>query len=30
MPFFLSHPIPAEVVVDGGRVGLSRPRVESA
>ncbi len=26
MPFFLSHPIPAEVVVQAGRVALVRPR----
>jgi diaminopimelate decarboxylase len=30
MPFFLSHPIPAEVVVDGDRVSVSRTRVEPA
>jgi diaminopimelate decarboxylase len=30
MPLFLSHPIPAEVAVSGGRVGLLRPRIESA
>jgi diaminopimelate decarboxylase len=28
MPLFLSHPIPAEVVVRGGRMGLIRPRQE--
>ena len=28
MPFFLSHPIPAEVAVKGGRAELIRPRVE--
>ncbi len=28
MPFFLSHPIPAEVMIDHDRVTLSRPRVE--
>lgn len=28
MPFFLSHPIPAEVVVVGGRAELVRPRLE--
>jgi diaminopimelate decarboxylase len=28
MPFFLSHPIPAEVVVRGGEVALARPRIE--
>lgn len=28
MPFFLSHPIPAEVVVDGDQVRVSRPRIE--
>ncbi len=26
MPLFLSHPIPAEVVVQGGRAALVRPR----
>jgi diaminopimelate decarboxylase len=30
MPFFLSHPIPAEVVIDGGAVRVSRERVEPA
>jgi diaminopimelate decarboxylase len=30
MPFFLSHPIPAEVVVDRGTVTVSRERVEPA
>ena len=30
MPFFLSHPIPAEVVVDGGTVTVSRQRIEPA
>lgn len=30
MPFFLSHPIPAEVVVEDGRVTVSRPRTEPA
>jgi diaminopimelate decarboxylase len=30
MPFFLSHPIPAEVVLERGRVTVSRPRVEPA
>jgi diaminopimelate decarboxylase len=29
MPFFLSHPIPAEVVVDGDAVRVSRPRVDT-
>lgn len=29
MPFFLSHPIPAEVVIDGKTVHVSRARVES-
>ena len=28
MPYFLSHPIPAEVAVRGGRHALLRPRVE--
>jgi diaminopimelate decarboxylase len=28
MPFFLSHPMPAEVGVRGGRAELLRPRVE--
>jgi diaminopimelate decarboxylase len=28
MPFFLSHPWPAEVAVDGGRVRLIRKRIE--
>lgn len=28
MPFFLSHPIPAEVAVRGGRAALLRPRLE--
>lgn len=28
MPFFLSHPIPAEVAVRGGRSALLRPRLE--
>jgi diaminopimelate decarboxylase len=30
MPLFLSHPIPAEVAVRGGRARLLRPRVEPA
>lgn len=30
MPLFLSHPIPAEVAVRGGRAALIRPRVEPA
>jgi len=30
MPFFLSHPIPAEVAVRGGRAALLRPRLEPA
>jgi diaminopimelate decarboxylase len=30
MPFFLSHPIPAEVAVRAGQVELLRPRVEPA
>jgi diaminopimelate decarboxylase len=28
MPYFLSHPIPAEVVVGGGRAALIRPRLD--
>ena len=28
MPWFLSHPVPAEVVVQGGRAALIRPRIE--
>jgi diaminopimelate decarboxylase len=28
MPYFLSHPIPAEVVVQGGRAALIRPRLD--
>jgi diaminopimelate decarboxylase len=30
MPFFLSHPIPAEVAIRGGRASLIRPRVDPA
>ncbi len=30
MPFFLSHPIPAEVVVERGDVSVSRERIEPA
>ena len=30
MPFFLSHPIPAEVAIDGSAVHVSRERVEPA
>ncbi len=30
MPLFLSHPIPAEIAVRGGRAELIRPRVEPA
>jgi diaminopimelate decarboxylase len=30
MPFFLSHPIPAEVAVQGGRAELLRPRLDPA
>ena len=30
MPLFLSHPIPAEVVIDGGAVTVSRERIEPA
>jgi diaminopimelate decarboxylase len=28
MPFFLSHPVPAEVAIRGGRAELIRPRIE--
>jgi diaminopimelate decarboxylase len=28
MPFFLSHPLPAEIVLLGGRPALARPRIE--
>lgn len=28
MPFFLSHPVPAEVAIRGGRAALLRPRLE--
>ncbi|HYN69502.1 MAG TPA: hypothetical protein VEX41_04760 [Candidatus Eisenbacteria bacterium] len=28
MPFFLSHPMPAEVAIKGGRAQLIRPRIE--
>jgi hypothetical protein len=30
MPLFLSHPIPAEIVVDAGAVTVSRARTEPA
>lgn len=30
MPFFLSHPIPAEILAEGGSVTVSRQRVEPA
>ena len=30
MPLFLSHPIPAEVAIRGGRSALIRPRQEPA
>ncbi len=30
MPLFLSHPTPAEVVLEGGRPRLARPRIEPA
>ena len=30
MPFFLSHPAPAEIVADGGTVTVSRQRIEPA
>ena len=30
MPLFLSHPVPAEVVVDGSHIAVSRERVEPA
>jgi diaminopimelate decarboxylase len=28
MPFFLSHPIPAEIAIDGSSVTISRTRSE--
>ena len=28
MPFFLSHPLPPEVVLEGGEARLARPRIE--
>jgi len=28
MPFFLSHPVPAEVVVRAGRAAVVRPRLD--
>jgi len=28
MPLFLSHPVPAEVAVRGGRAALIRPRLD--
>jgi hypothetical protein len=28
MPFFLSHPVPAEVAIKGGRAELVRRRIE--
>jgi diaminopimelate decarboxylase len=28
MPFFLSHPIPAEVAIRDGRAALLRPRLD--
>jgi diaminopimelate decarboxylase len=28
MPLFLSHPMPAEVVIEGGTMRLARPRIE--
>ena len=28
MPFFLSHPLPAEVALRGGKAWLARPRIE--
>jgi hypothetical protein len=30
MPFFLSHPVPAEVAIRDGRAALIRPRLEPA
>jgi diaminopimelate decarboxylase len=30
MPLFLSHPVPAELVIDGGSVAVSRERIEPA
>jgi diaminopimelate decarboxylase len=30
MPLFLSHPLPAEVAISGGRISLLRPRIEPA
>ena len=30
MPYFLSHPIPAEVVASSGEAALIRPRVDPA
>jgi diaminopimelate decarboxylase len=30
MPYFLSHPQPAEVVASRGRVHLARPRLDPA
>ncbi len=30
MPYFLSHPVPAEVAIRGGRAALIRPRLEPA
>ena len=30
MPWFLSHPTPAEVVLCGDRMHLARPRIEPA
>jgi len=30
MPWFLSHPVPPELVVQGGRAALIRPRIEPA
>jgi diaminopimelate decarboxylase len=30
MPWFLSHPVPPEVVVQGGRAALIRPRIDPA
>ena len=28
MPFFLSHPLPAEIALRGGEAWLARPRIE--
>ena len=28
MPFFLSHPLPPELVIEGGEARVARPRIE--